>query len=98
MGLDVSHVVPSLDTSEDGYLEYFTLEALSSFPDYIKQHKHLIVEKEQAEGKVGVIYFKEVGFQRKGMNSKFCKDFENGKPYLDVENVKMRSNILRLTI
>jgi hypothetical protein len=88
MGLDVSHVVPGLDTSKDGLLEYFTLEELSAFPDYIQRHNHLIVENEVEEGKENVIYFKEIGYQRKGMNSMFYKDFENGKPYLDIEAVK----------
>lgn len=88
MGLDVSHVVPSLDSSKDGLLEYFTIEELSAFPDYIERHNHLIVEREEDEGNVRVIYFKELGFQRKAMNSKFYKDFENGKPYLDIETVK----------
>lgn len=88
MGLDISHVVPSSDTSKDEFLEYFTLEELSSFPDYIRRHIHLLVEKEDGEGKVSVIYFKEVGYQRKGMNSKFCNDFENGKAYLKIESVK----------
>jgi hypothetical protein len=95
MGLDVSHVVPSLDTSKDGLLEYFTIEELSAFPDYIERHNHLIVEKEEDEGKVSVIYFKELGFQRKGMNSKFYKDFENGKPYLDIETVKKACKYLQ---
>jgi len=87
MGLDISHIVPSSNTPEDGLLEYFTLEELSAFRDYIERHKHLIVEKEEEEGKVAVIYYKELGCQRKSMNSKFYKDFENGKPYLDIETV-----------
>jgi hypothetical protein len=44
---------------------------------------------------VNVIYFKELGFQRKGMNSKFYKDFENGKPYLDIETVKIACKYLQ---
>jgi hypothetical protein len=37
---------------------------------------------------VNVIYFKEIGYQRKGMSSKLFKDFENEKPYLDLDTVK----------
>lgn len=88
MRLDISHVVPSLDNSKEGYLEYFTLEELSVFPDYIQRHNHLFVETKVEEGKMNVIYFKEVGYQRKGMNNKFYKEFKNGKPYLEIETVK----------
>lgn len=89
MGLDLCHAVPILHNSGDGFLEYFTLHELSAYPDYIHKHKHLIVEKDDKDfGKLRVIYFKDVGYQRKGMNKGFYKDFENGKPYFDIETVK----------
>jgi len=84
-----------LDPSEDELLEHFTLEELSAFPDYIERHNNLIVKKEEEEGKVSVIYFKEAGSQRKGMSSKFYEDFENGKPYVDIETVKKALNYLQ---
>ena len=59
------------------------------------RHKYLIVEKYDEDVKVNVIYFKEIGFQRKGMSSKFYKDSENGKPYLDLDTMKKAYSYLK---
>ncbi|MDO1446339.1 hypothetical protein Q0590_08760 [Rhodocytophaga aerolata] len=89
MGLDLSHVVPTLKTSETEILDYFTLEELSIYPEYLQQYKHLLMEKEYDDfGKHQVIYLKEIGYQRKGMKRKFYEDFQNDKLYLDLSSVK----------
>ena len=94
MGLDISHGVPIINNI-DKILDYFTLEELSSSPDYIRRHESLIVEREDEEGTVKVMYFKDIGYQRKGMSSKFYTDFENGRPYFDIEEVKMAFTYLQ---
>jgi hypothetical protein len=85
MGLDVSHVVPSPKTT--GPLEYFTVAELSSSPGFIERHHALVVQLEEEEGHTKGIYFQEKGYQRKGMNGKFYQDFENGRPYFDLQSV-----------
>lgn len=88
MGLDISHFFPSAKNSDVGHLENFTLEELSECAGYIERHKHLLVKVEDDLGKTEVMYVEEKGYQRKGMNSNFYKDFQNGKPYFDLQSVQ----------
>ena len=88
MGLDISHFFPSAKASDVGDLEYFTVEELSECAGYIERHKHLLVEGEDDLGKTEIMYVVGKGYQHKGMNSNFFKDFQNGKPYFDLESVR----------
>ncbi|AYL97054.1 hypothetical protein [Mucilaginibacter celer] len=75
MGLDLSHVVPTTDET----LEQFTIEELSSNPEFIKRYRHMFKER---DGEL-VLYFKEKGYQRKGMKVEFFDAFEDSKPYFE---------------
>ena len=81
MGLDLSHIVP-IDTQEG--LEYFTIEELNSNPEFIKWHMHMFKEY---DGEL-VLFFKEIGNQRSGMNREFYDAFKNGEPYFEKKSVE----------
>jgi hypothetical protein len=86
MGLDLSHVVPNPKTSEP--LDYFTVAELGTSPGYLERHHAFVVEVDAEEANTRGIYFREKGYQRKGMNRKFYQDFENGRPYFDLPSVQ----------
>ena len=85
MGLDVSHVVPCRKTTEA--LDYFTAAELGSSPGFIERHHALVTEVGEEANTTG-IYFREKGYQRKGRSRKFCADFQNSKPYFDLQSVQ----------
>lgn len=86
MGLDLSHVIPCPKTAK--VLDYFTVAELSSSPGFIEKHHALIAEIAEEESNTRGIYFKEKGYQRKGMSSRFYKDFQNDRPYFDLQSVQ----------
>ena len=89
MGLDLSHVIPTLKASESELLDYFSIEELSLYPEYLQRHRHLLSEKDYGElGRTQVIHVREIGYQRKGMKNKFYQDFQNNRLYLDLLSVK----------
>jgi hypothetical protein len=88
MGLDLRHVVRSYKTPEVEELDYFTKEELRHSPEFLSRNISFLVEKEVEGIETQVLYFKEKGYQRKGMSSRFYKDFQNDKPYFDLYTVK----------
>jgi hypothetical protein len=96
MGLEISHSIPTLKTSADETLDWVTIEGLSVYPEYLQRHSHLVSEiGEQDSGKEKVIFLKDLGYQRKGMKSSFYTDFQNGRPYIDIEIVKKAFEYLK---
>jgi hypothetical protein len=94
MGLDLSHIKPIKIIDEDKFYDYFTIEELSNFPYYIAKHLDFIVDKDFEEYEIEkVIYFEEIGYQRKSVNKNFHSDFVDGI-YLDLETVKKAFNYL----
>lgn len=88
MGLDLYHVVPTAKTDKVGELDYFTVEELSTLPEYVERHKLLLVEVEDEEITTKVLYYKIKGYQRKGMNRKFYNDFKNDQLYFELLTVE----------
>lgn len=86
MGLDLYHVVPCPKTTEA--VDYFTVAELGSSPGFIERHHALLTAVDEEEATTQGIYFKERGYQRKGMNRAFYQDFQNDKPYFDLASVK----------
>lgn len=93
MGLDLHHVVPS-DSEQH---EYFELEELKGSQEFITEHIHLFVEikDEELNDKKKVLYWKEIGYQRKGMSNKFFNDFENDLLYFELYIVKKAFEYLK---
>lgn len=70
MGLDISHSKPTMKS--DSALDYFTLEDLKGNPDFIERHKNLVAQIEGDEDElIDILYFRELGYQRKQMNVNF---------------------------
>jgi hypothetical protein len=86
MGLDLYHVVPCPKTTEA--VDYFTVTELGSLPGFIERHHALLTSVDEEEPNIKGIYFKEKGYQRKGMHRAFYEDFQNDKPYFDLASVK----------
>ena len=83
MGLDVRHVKPSPKNDSVLELDYFTFDELKNNPEFVDRYSHLFVEIDDDPGKIKVLYFTEKGYQRKGMNRNFYKDFVNDKLYFN---------------
>jgi len=81
MGLDLLHVVPADDNK---YYEHFTMNELSSNPRFIELHKQIFKEY---DGEL-VLFYKEIGYQRKAMIKDFYDAFENCKPYFEKKDVE----------
>lgn len=89
MGLDINHLVPVIKHSVNDLCEYLTVDELEMIPEYLNRHAALICTVLEFEDEIiQGIYFRKIGYQRKGMNSKFYRDFENGKPYLKMEDLE----------
>lgn len=86
MGLDLYHVVPCAKTTE--VLDYFTVAELSNSPGFIERHRALLTAVDEEEANTMGIYFREKGYQRKGMSRAFYEDFQNDKLYFDLASVK----------
>ena len=93
MALDLYHAVPSPKTIEA--IDYFTVAELGSSPGFIERHHALLTVVDGEEANTKGIYFKEKGYQRKGMNSAFYQDFQNDKLYFDLANVKKAYGYLK---
>jgi GMP synthase PP-ATPase subunit len=96
MGLDINHSKPTLKT--ESTLDYFTIEELKGNQNLIELHRHLIAQIEGEDGgSVEVIFFVNIGFQRKQMNEHFIRDFKNGEAYFDINTVKKATSYLKAT-
>jgi hypothetical protein len=84
MGLDIRHVKPCFK-EEAEVLDYFVSEEISANNQFFQKYLHLLTKAENED--FFVIYFKEVGYQRKGMNKKFISEFENEKLYFSKDDV-----------
>lgn len=88
MGLDLLHYRP-IAPRPGGYFESFTIAELSEYSGYVEKYKHFIVKVESDEfGSEPVIYFEEIGYQRKGMRASFYEDFESCRLYFLLADVK----------
>jgi len=86
MGLDISHLIPTIKQPEDESLDYIEIKDLN--PEYLDKNKTFIAEKDFEEfGKSEVIFFLQKGYQRKGMSGKFYSDFQNDGIYYDLQSV-----------
>jgi hypothetical protein len=93
MGLDIRHVVPSQKTPELEKLDYFTFNEIKINHEFFKKFQHLFIQIEGEE--LPVIFFRELGYQRGGMNRKFCHDFENDKLYFEKHYVEKAYNYIQ---
>jgi hypothetical protein len=64
------------------------LDELNGLPNFLERYKHLLVDFDDEGIKTQVLYFKEKGYQRKGMSSKFYKEFKNDTLYFEQKIVK----------
>jgi hypothetical protein len=88
MGLDLQHFKPTHPNKKEEILDYLSLDELSRSPDYLIKNANFIVDKEFGVNEIKkVIYFHEVGYQRKGMKASFYKDFKNDSEYFDLESL-----------
>jgi len=89
MGLDLQHLKPIHQSKNEEILEYFLLDELSqSQEDYLIRNVDFLVDKEfDVDHIKKVIYFHQVGYQRKGMKGSFYKDFKNDGLYFDLESL-----------
>ena len=95
MGLDICHSKPTLKT--ESTLDYFTLEELKENQYFIESHRHLITQVEGEDGRsIEVIFFVDIGYQRKQMNEHFIRDFKNGVAYFDIDTVKKAMSYLKV--
>jgi hypothetical protein len=84
MGLDLQHLKPIHQSKNEETLEYLSLHELSQSPDYLIRNVDYLVDKEfDVDDIKKVIYFHQVGYQRKGMKGSFYKDFKNDGLYFD---------------
>ncbi len=96
MGLDICHSKPTLKT--ESTLDYFTLEELKGNQYFIESHRHLITQVEGEDGRsIEVIFFVDIGYQRKQMNEQFIRDFKNGVAYFDIGTVKKAMSYIKAT-
>jgi hypothetical protein len=88
MGLDLQHLIPTHPNEQEDTLEYLSLHELSQSPNYLIRNANFIIDKylDVYEMKK-VIYFHQVGYQRKGMKGSFYKDFKNDGVYFDLESL-----------
>ena len=88
MGLDLQHLKPAYQNKKEETLEYLSLHELSQSPDYLIRNVDFLVDKEFDVDEIKkVIYFHQVGYQRKGMKGSFYKDFKNDGLYFDLESL-----------
>ena len=95
MGLDLRHVMPSSKNDEVDPWDYFTEDELKAFPEFLEAHSSLFVELQTEEKIIKGLYFKELGYQRKGINNRFHKNFENDKLYFELKSVKKAYTYLK---
>ena len=80
--------MPVHQSGDNDVVDYFNLEELSRFSEYVEKNKQFIVDKDFDEyGKEKVIYFKSKGYQRKGMRDNFYSDFKNDGLYFDLPSI-----------
>jgi hypothetical protein len=72
MGLDLTHFIPVTCHEPNSGYEIITAEELASNPSYIHAFGSVL---EEHDG-IFRLYYQALGYQRKGMNSRFYKDFE----------------------
>ena len=83
MGLDLTHLVPITGVLDsDGY-QIFTEQELIENQQYQTFLGSYFVDDDGGK----LLYYKELGFQRKGMNSKFYEDFQSNY-YFDLKTVQ----------
>jgi hypothetical protein len=85
MGLDIRHVVPCLRTPELEPLDYFTVDEVIKNEQFFNRYKNLLIKIDGEDNPV--IFFKELGYQRSGMNKEFYQVFENDKLYFTRKEV-----------
>lgn len=94
MGLDICHVRLCLKT--DDALEFFTIEEFSNNPSFLEKHRHLITSVFDEKGSLtSVIYYEDVGYQRKQVKDNFIYQFENDKLYFDLDEVRSVRQFLK---
>ena len=98
MGLDLYHCIPV--PRNDAPVEdmvYFTLDELAHNPAFIQSHNELITDVEEIDEDsylTKAIFFKEIGYQRKGMKEEFFRDFQDSYPYFYKSDVIKASKYL----
>jgi hypothetical protein len=86
MGLDIFHVKPTSAANE--MLEYLMMDDLLQNPEFLEKNKQFITSLDDGEGKMmEIMYYSEIGFQRKRMNQRFIHEFENDKLYFRLNDV-----------
>jgi hypothetical protein len=89
MGLDICHSIPISKHLMNELSDYVTVDELKLAQGYLDRHSDLICTVLEKEGEIiNGIYFKDIGYQRKGMDSQFYLDFVNGKLYFEIEDVR----------
>ena len=91
MGLDLTHILPITEASDsDGY-QFFTEQELAENQQYQTFLGSYFADSDDG---VKLLYYKEMGFQRKGMNSKFYEDFQSDY-YFDFKTVQRAYDYLQ---
>ncbi len=85
MGLDIRHVKPCTRDEASEVLDYFVFEEINANQAFFQKFLHLLTEIEGEEAPV--LFFSELGYQRKGMRRRFFEVFENDKLYFDKQDV-----------
>jgi hypothetical protein len=85
MGLDIRHVIPCLRRPESEPLDYFTSDEVMENEQFFNRYKNLLIKIDGEENPV--IFFRELGYQRKGMSRKFYQVFENDKLYFSIKDI-----------
>jgi len=87
MGLDLWHLTPTKYGADTNPLNFFTIDELEAPADFIQAHSDKIVTINSDEKPSTRLYYLDIGYQRKGVNNQFYKDFINDKIYYDLDSV-----------
>lgn len=89
MGLDIFHIVACQKTDHTDSSNYLTTEERSMAPFFFHEFDSLLVDiDDETTGQDKVLYYKQIGYQRKGMKKSFYKNFENDKIHFDFASVQ----------
>jgi hypothetical protein len=87
MGLDIWHLIPTKYGPDTNPLDFFLVNELEAPADFTQAHLDKIVTINSDEVPSSRLYYLEKGYQRKGMDKQFYKDFINDKIYYDLDSV-----------